>query len=419
MKVLNINTNDILGGAARAAYRLHQGLHLIDVNSQMLVQSKFSDDFTVLRNNTKLGKGIAKIKPNLDILLLNFYGQREKTVFSTQWLPNNIQTRVKQLNPDIVNLHWICGGFIPIETLEKIDKPIVWTLHDMWAFTGGCHYAGDCEGYLKNCGHCPQLHSNQSWDLSRWIWQRKAQAWKSLNLTIVTPSRWLADCAKKSSLFQGYRVEVIPYGLDINLYKPIDKKFARNLLNLPQDKKLILFGAMSATSDKRKGFQFLTPALEKLALEKEKNDFELVVFGASQPAEDPNFPFKTNYLGRLNDDISIILLYSAVDVFVAPSVEDNLPNTVMESLACGTPCVAFDIGGMGDMIEHKENGYLAKPFCTDDLAYGISFIFNNQNQEILSHNSRKTVEEKFTLQLQAQRYLEVYREAIEQYQKQI
>lgn len=412
MKIYIVNSSDILGGAAKAAYRLHQGLQLLGANSQMLVQTKSGDDFTILGNKTKLGKGLAKIKPTLDIISLNFYRHREKTAFSTQWIPSNIHTRINQLNPDVVNLHWICGGFIPIESLAKVKAPLVWTLHDMWAFTGGCHYAGYCEGYLKNCGNCPQLQSYQSWDLSRWIWQRKAQAWNSLNLTVVTPSRWLADCAKKSSLFQNYRVEVIPNGLDTNIYKPIDKQFARIILDLPQDKKLILFGAMSATSDKRKGFQFLIPTLEKLALEKEKNNFELVVFGASKPAEDPNFPFKTNYLGRLNDDISLALVYSAVDIFIAPSLEDNLPNTVMESLACGTPCVTFDIGGMGDMIEHKENGYLANSFDTNDLAHGISFILNHQDYEILSRKARKTVEEKFTLQLQAQKYLEVYQEAM-------
>ncbi|MGI0483690.1 glycosyltransferase family 4 protein [Geminocystis sp. CENA526] len=410
MKVLNINTSDILGGASRAVYRLHQGLKLIDVNSQMFVQSKSSDDFTVSGNKTKLEKAFGKVKPTLDTFPLNFYKEREKTVFSTQWLPSNIHTRINQLNPDVVNLHWICGGFIPIETLAKIKVPLVWTLHDMWAFTGGCHYAGDCEGYLNNCGNCPQLNSNQSWDLSRWIWQRKSKSWNSVKLTIVTPSQWLADCAKKSSLFKNYRVEVIPYGLDINIYKPIDKQFARNLLNLPQDKKLILFGAMSGTSNQRKGFQFLSPALEKLALKNHTNDFELVVFGASQPAQDPNLPFKTNYLGRLNDDVSIALLYSAVDVFVAPSVEDNLPNTVMESLACGTPTVAFKIGGMPDMIEHQVNGYLAQPFEIGDLTQGISWILKeNQNYHKLSENARKTVEEKFTLKLQARRYLELYR----------
>lgn len=420
MKIYIVSTDDILGGAARAAYRLHQGLRLIDVNSQMLVQSKSSDDFTVLGGKTKLEKGLGKVKPTLDILPLNFYPQREKTVFSTQWLPSNIHAKINQFNPDVVNLHWICGGFIPIESLAKFKVPLVWTLHDMWAFTGGCHYAGNCEGYLNNCGNCPQLKSNQSLDLSRWIWQRKSKAWDKLDLTVIALSDWLAECVKKSSLFHNKKVKIIPNGIDTNLYKPIDKKIARDLLNLPQDKKLILFGAISATSDKRKGFQFLNPALEKLALENQKKDFELVVFGASQPAQNSNLPFKTNYLGRLNDDVSLALVYSAVDVFIAPSLEDNLPNTVMESLACGTPSVAFKIGGMPDMIEHQINGYLAKPFDIDDLTHGISWIVkDNQNYQKLSENARKTVEDKFTLKLQAQRYLEVYQEAIEQHKKQI
>lgn len=420
MKVLNINSSDILGGAAKAAYRLHKGLQLVGADSQMLVQSKSSDDFTVLGGKTKLEKGLGKVKPTLETLPHNLYRKREKTIFSTQWLPSNIHTQINQLNPDVVNLHWICGSFVSIQTIAKINKPIIWTLHDMWAFTGGCHYGGNCEGYLKNCGNCPQLHSNQSWDLSRWIWQRKSKAWHSLNLMIVTPSRWLADCAKKSSLFEGYRVEVIANGLDVSLYKPIDKKFARNLLNLPQHKKLILFGAMSATSDKRKGFQFLIPALEKLALQKKAKDFELVVFGASQPAQDHNLPFKINYLGRLNDDITLALTYNSADVMIVPSIQEAFGQTASESLACGTPVVSFDSTGLKDIVDHHVNGYRAKCFSPEDLAQGIIWVLENDERwQTLSKNARKTVEEKFTLQLQVQKYLQVYREAINQYEKQI
>lgn len=414
MKISIVSTSDGRGGGYAAAYRLHQGLKLIGLDSQMIVQNKISDDYTVLGANNQLARGWAKIAPTVNTLPRFFYPQRQQTPFGVQLFPNNIHQKINALKPDIVNLHWICGGFIPIQSLSKINAPLVWSLHDMWAFTGGCHYAGDCQGYLKSCGSCPQLGSNSKRDLSYQIWKQKQHYWKNTNITIVALSNWLADCVKKSSLFHDLPIKVIPNGLDIEVYKPIEKNLARNLLNLPQDKQLLLFGAMNATSDKRKGFQLLLPALEKLS-QTQKDNIELVVFGASQPANPPNLGFKVNYLGRLNDNISMVLAYSASDVFVAPSLEDNLPNTVMESIACGTPCVAFNVGGMPDMIEHQQNGYLAKPFEVDDLTQGISWVLENDERwQKLSENARKTVGEKFTLKLQVEKYLEVYQEAIKQ-----
>ena len=285
----------------------------------------------------------------------------------------------------------------------------------MWPFTGGCHYSGECDRYTQSCGVCPQLHSNQNWDISRWVWQRKNKAWKNLNLTIITPSRWLADCAKNSSLFEDLRIEVIPYGLDTKKYKPLDKQFARNLLGLPVDKQIVFFGAMSATSDRRKGFHLLLPALQKLSQFQVWQDrLELAVFGASQPINPPNFGFRTHYLGRLNDDISLALVYSAADVFVAPSIQDNLPNTVMEALACGTPCVAFKIGGIPDMIEHEQNGYLAQPFDVEELATGIAWVLeDSERYHKLCDRAREKVEQEFTLEIQASKYLKLYNEILQ------
>ena len=405
MKMLLLNTSDISGGAARAAYRLHRGLQTIGVDSQMLVQNKTSDDHTVNSPQTKLGKGWAKVRPTVNAIPLQFYQQRDRAPYSVQWLPEQIAPEITQISPDIINLHWICGGYLQIETLAKFNKPIVWTLHDMWAFTGGCHYSQDCDRYTKSCGACPQLHSRSNWDISRWVWQRKAKAWQDLNLTIVAPSKWLAKCAANSSVFRDLRIEVIPNGLDTSKYKPIESSLARELLNLPQNKKLVLFGAMSATSDPRKGFHLLMPALQKLIYSLGQDQIELVVFGSSQPSELLDFGFKAHYLGRLYDDISLALLYAAVDVFVAPSIQDNLPNTVMEALACGTPCVAFKIGGMLDMIDHKQNGYLAKPLEVEDLARGIAWILEDELRlQSLSWRAREKVEQEFTVERQAKIY---------------
>jgi len=212
MNVLLLNTSDITGGAARAAYRLHQGLQSIGINSQMLVQDKSSNDKTVAAPKTNLSESIAKTRITFDALPLKLYPQRRDAIFSPQWLPDTVIHRVTQLNPDVINLHWINSGYLQIETVAKLKRPIVWTLHDMWAFTGGCHYSQDCDRYTASCGTCPQLHSSKDWDLSRWVWQRKAKAWINLNSTVVAPSSWLAKCASSSSLFKDLRVEVIPNG---------------------------------------------------------------------------------------------------------------------------------------------------------------------------------------------------------------
>lgn len=413
MQVLNITTSDTGGGAGKAAYRLHQGLRSLDIDSQMLVQHKASDDLTVFSESSKVGKLLAKARPTINTLPLHIYRERDNTFFSPQILPSNIHCKINNLDSDIVNLHWICDGFIAINSLKQIQKPLVWTLHDMWAFTGGCHYSGGCDQYVKSCGTCRQLQSNYAWDLSRWVWWEKCRGWKNLNLTIVTPSQWLASCARNSSLFKDKRVEIIPNGLDEKIYKPIVTTLAREILNLPQDKKLILFAAMKADSDKRKGFELLIQILEKLKSSQNKHDFELLIFGASYSDKSFYSPLKKNYCGTFYDEISMALAYSASDIFIAPSLEDNLPNTVMEALACGTPCVAFEIGGMSDMIEHKHNGYLAKSFDTDQFAYGIRWILEDSDRyQRLCDRARQKVLSEFRIEIQASRYLDLYQELI-------
>ena len=362
MKILHISTRDIEGGAARAANRLHQGLREINVDSQMLVQTKVSDDPTVIAPQTITEKSLAKLGGIVDTIPPKFYLRHTQISFSTQWLPDAIYPRIVRLNPDLINLHWIQDSHLRIETLAKLNRPIVWTLHDMWPFTGGCHYDRKCGRYVGSCGACPQLKSNHNYDLSHWTWQRKRRAWKNASLTIVTPSKWLAQCSRSSSLFKNVPIEVIPNGLDLQRYKPVERKIVRQLLNLPQDKQLILFGAIKATSDSRKGFHLLQKTLEILGTKGWQNKIELIVFGASQPDGQTNLKFKTHYLGKLSDDISLAQVYAAADIFVAPSLQDNLPNTVIEAIACGTPCAAFNIGGMPEIIEHCSNGYLARPF---------------------------------------------------------
>jgi glycosyltransferase involved in cell wall biosynthesis len=412
MKILLLNTNDISGGAAIAAYRLLKGLQQNSVQAQMLVQSKKSDDYSVIGPQTKWQKVFEKLRPALDSIPVRFYKQRKKIIFSPAILPDNISKKVKYINPDIVHLHWIASGFIRIETLAKINKPIVWTLHDSWAFTGGCHIPFDCKKYIKSCNYCPTLNSKKKNDLSNKIWKRKEISWKNLDLTIITPSSWLGECAKKSSLFHKTRVEVIPNGIDLNRFKPIDKNIARDILCLPKDKKLILFGAMSAINDQNKGFHLLKEALKKVSSKENKN-IELVIFGASKPRDEEDLGFETHYLGHLNDEISLSVVYSAADVMIIPSIQEAFGQTASESLACGTPVVAFGNTGLLDIIDHQKNGYLAKPFDTGDLAYGIKWVLEEDKRwKQLSQNAREKVVNQFDIVKVARRYEDLYKDIL-------
>lgn len=407
MKTLIVNTSDIQGGAARAAYRLHCSLLAAGVNSEMLVQSKVSDDFSVKGPDTKVQKVAAKLRPTLDTLPVRRYKNRTKTLFSPAWLPfSSIAERINALNPDVVHLHWVTGGMLRIEDIAKIKAPIVWSLHDMWPFTGGCHYDELCGGFKKSCGSCKVLSSSVQGDLSRKVFLRKKKTYsQKQDITVVGLSRWLANEASDSELFTNYPVVNLPNPINTQFFSPFDKVQARKLLNLPQDKKLILFGAMGATSDPRKGFAELSQALELLTTP----NTELVVFGSSQPKEGTPFSQKVHYLGQLHDDVTLRVLYNAADVMVVPSLQENLSNAIMESLACGTPVVGFEIGGNSDLIDHQVNGYLAKPFSIEDLAIGIDWILQTDKCEVIADAARKKVLDNFDSKLVATKYIDLYK----------
>lgn len=409
MNLLILNTTDNQGGAAIATYRLHRGLRSIGINSHLLVQGKKTDDHTVIGPLTKLQKVFAFLRLYLDAIPTTLYRKRQKVIFSPAWLPERLASKLAKFKPDIVHLFWVNDGFLRIETLKKFKQPIVWTLHDMWPFTGGCHYDDECRRFKQSCGNCPVLHSERERDLSRRVWERKRKSWEGVPIVVVATSHWLADMARSSSLFRDQRIEVIPNGIDTEIYKPLNKEAARSAYNLPQDKHLILFSAFNATSDKRKGGQFLVPAIKKMSQAGWGSKIELIIIGSSAPENPPDFGMKVHYMGSLHDEISQVLLYSAADVVVAPSMQENLSNTVMESLACGTPVVAFDIGGMPDMIEHQINGYLATPFEPNDLAGGMMWVLENENRrDMLSARARQTVVERFALKTVANRYLALY-----------
>ena len=410
LKILIVNFSDVDGGAARAASRLHKSLLKSGIDSQMLVDSKLGDGYSVIEQDSRAVKGIALLRRVLDRLALHLYKNCSKTHFSPSLVPfSGLVKRINALNPDIVHLHWVNKAMLSISDIAAIKAPIVWSLHDMWAFTGGCHYDEDCGAYDKSCGECKVLGSTGKNDLSRKVFNKKSSTYAKKNLTIVGLSQWLAGCAAKSTLFKSNQVVCLPNPIDTSVYSPLDKCTARDLLRLPMDKKLVLFGAMNATSDPRKGYRELCGALLQL----KGGEVELVVFGSSKPEIQHDFELKAHYLGQLRDDVTLRALYSAADVMVVPSLQENLSNAVMESLACGTPVVSFDIGGNGDMVEHQQNGYLAKPYDTADLATGIEWVLHAPNYEELSINAREKVLNEFDSSVVAKQYIQLYESVLE------
>jgi glycosyltransferase involved in cell wall biosynthesis len=411
MKVLIVNAYDNLGGAARASYRLHQSLLVKGINSSMLVQNKFGDDFTVEKyTNSAFQNILEKIRAIADNLPVKLYKRRTKTLFSPAWIGfNNLVNQINSSNADLVHLHWISNGMMKIEDLARITIPIVWTLHDNWAFTGGCHIMWECEKYKKQCGSCPRLGSTTDKDLSRRIFNRKKNTYKKLpKMLVVGLSKWITNCTKESVLLKDHEIVNIPNPIDTNIFKPLNTIIARDLWNLPTDKKLVLFGAMSAVSDINKGFKELIQSLDLL----DDQNIEFVIFGSSQPKDKQPFKFKTHYLGLLHDDVSLVSLYSAVDLMVVPSLQETLPQTASEAMSCGTPVVAFGHTGLLDIIEHKKTGYLAKPYDVNDLASGIEWVLYTKNYDELCVNARKKIVREFDSSMVADSYIELYKKMI-------
>ena len=418
MKILFINSSDTKGGAAIAAYRLFEGLRNEGVTVKMLARDKTTNDpdiISCLDFERKgwigmLDKIIWKIKNKIRKQKWKKYPNRE-SVFLNDLDSISLFSAIRSIDFDILHLHFVANRFLDLHELTKVNKPIVWTLHDSWAFTGICHFFYDCKRYEESCGCCPMLHSDNPNDFTHQIWKIKNEIYKKCDLHIVTPSNWLGNCATKSSLFSGFPLSVIPNGISTQLYKPLPVSEARESLGLDADKHYLLFGAVNATSDSNKGFDLLLEALKQLKQVGDKQ-IELLVFGAEQPSCELNFGFLTTYMGIIRDENKLVQIYNSADVVIVPSRSENFSNTILESLSCGTPVVGFDIGGNSDLIAHKQNGYLAKHFDTEDLMSGIVWCLESKNQYDMSETARMKVDESFNLRGICLEYLNVYKELI-------
>jgi glycosyltransferase involved in cell wall biosynthesis len=408
MRVLHLNLTDVIGGASRAGYRIHSALREIGIDSIMWVQTRAGDDPTVSEPSDAIGKVSARARLFAETLPPLVHRNRLRpTIFSSALFTDRRIRQIDDLAPDVVHLHWVSGGMISIEALANIGRPIVWTLHDSWAFTGGCHVPYECTRYRDRCGRCPVLGSERELDLSRLVFRRKERIFPRVHFTIVAPSHWLAESAASSRLLHNYPIEVIRNCVDLARFKPIDRQTARLALSLPLDRKLILFGAHRLLDDPNKGFHLLASAMRQLALNW-RSRAELIVFGSGPPERAVDFGgLGARYFGHLRDEISLALLYAAADVFVAPSLLENLPNTVVEAMSCGTPSVGFKVGGIPELIEHCVDGYLARPYEDASLAAGIDWVLT-QDAAVLRERCRDRATSTFDSRMIANRYRAAY-----------
>ncbi|MBW4483584.1 MAG: glycosyltransferase [Tildeniella torsiva UHER 1998/13D] len=431
LKIVQISTSDIQGGAARAAYRLHQGLRLVNQDSLVLARDRSSDDQFVCSvadlKHTEIPSDddslYSEIQPNY---INNNRTELSNTLFSYPY-PAIDLTKIEQINQaDIINLHWI-AWFQSAETIASLlalGKPVVWTLHDMAAFTGGCHYSSGCQKYQTNCSQCPQLRDDR-YDLAASILQDKISKLSSFsNLTIVTPSQWLANCARSSQLFKDRQIEVIPYGININAFSPIPKIVAKSHLGIPESTLTLLFGA-DYSVEKRKGVDLLVQALIKcfqdpLAQEILKEGrVKILNFGhgcsSLDRLESLGIPIVS--LGYVTSDEELSYIYSAANIVILPSLEDNFPNLLLESMSCGTPVIAFSVGGMVDLIDNDKTGRLVALNDVDGLSKAILDALKNPNRyEEMGLQARLKIEQGYSLSEQANRYLKLYKELINSHQ---
>jgi glycosyltransferase involved in cell wall biosynthesis len=376
LKVAQLNYSDNNGGAARAAYRIHHALRNVGIDSQMLVSVAASGDWTVQGPISPWAKGIGRIRPQLVIPLRKLLRTGNPIIHSPALVPSRWPERLNASGAVVVHLHWVQGEMLSIADIGRIRKPVVWTLHDMWAFCGAEHYSTDHrwrDGYRSD----NRPAHEGGFDLNRNTWHRKHKHWRQ-PMQIVCPSQWLADSVRASALMGAWPVAVVPNPIDTDRWQPMDQRLARQLLGLPQDCPLLLWGAMGGGNDPRKGIDLLLAALTQLRSELTLHDLQLVVFGQHSPQSPPQLGFPVHYTGHFYDDLSLRALYSAADAMVIPSRQDNFPNTGLEAHACGTPVVAFNIGGMPDIVADRVTGALAEPFEPESLSGAIRWILDDR-----------------------------------------
>ncbi len=416
LKIVHVNINDGGGGATSAICRIDQALTLNKIDSNLLVLNKFTKNKNVFEKKFSL---LEKLSYPLSVRLEKFElkrisGRINQTYFnfSTGQFGVDILSEPLIKEANIINLHWINQQFIDLKTIKRLcetGKKIIWTCHDMWPITGGCHYAGRCKKYQKHCSNCPYLQSNKTKDLSYRIFEDKLKYY-SKDITIVCPSNWLAEATAKSALFCENRIKVIPNPIDLDLFNGQGEEIYFNLRHIPANKFVICFGAVSPSGDKRKGYAYMMKALRRLYQKREdlREHIHILVFGHSNGEMWKEVPFPVTMLGYITKEKVLAAAYRKSNVCVCPSLSDNLPSVIMESLSCETPVVAFNTGGIPDLVKHKQNGYLADYKNADSLVDGILWVLENNQDNCMGREARRHAENHYSYNHVAKQYMDLY-----------
>lgn len=369
MKVLHISQCDRQGGASIAAFRIMEAMNKNGIDARMLVLDKISDADCVYETGIhKINKFISfvKLKYSFEHHVCQFL-LHPKLLFSCGFVHSSSIINNSMIRwADVIYIHWVVGGFLNIKDIGrvlKLGKPIFLFLHDMWFLTGGCHYSIGCQMWKKECEDCPMINRKDLKRVAHWILLRKQKEWNSKNLFVMSPSVWLSQCANESALFRNYRVFTVPNMINDRVFRVIDRETARKILNLPMDRKLILFGASGGSKNLYKGWSYADELMRRVG-----NLADLVVMGSSGDSSDD---YRIYSIGRIHDEYSLTLLYNAVDVFISPTQAEAFGLTIVESISCGTKVVVFNVGGVSDIINHMDNGYLSRPNDVIDLERGV------------------------------------------------
>ena len=421
MNVVIVNTSERTGGAAIAANRLMNALQKSGIDTSMLVLNKQTDDENIASvQESFVDKWLAKwnfLWERLTIFVQNGFNRKDLFRVSIANTGFDVSEHPLIRSADVIHIHWINQGFLSLNNIRKLtdlNKPIVWTMHDMWTGTGICHHARDCNHFQADCGNCFYLNSKDQNDLSSKTFKKKTTLLINPVFTFVGCSNWITNRVQQSAINRNRQLRSIPNPINTEIFKQKDKQEARNRFQLPQDKKLILFGAVNV-SDERKGLSYLIKSIQFIQQNNPQlyENLALLVLGQIKDENRDLFSLPVRTVGLLSNMNDIASLYNASDVFVTPSLEENLPNTIMESMACGTPCVGFSVGGIPEMIDHLHNGYVAEYENPVDLAAGIENVLDEKNHSTYSSKARKKVEVTYEKSVVAEQYIALYKSLLE------
>jgi glycosyltransferase involved in cell wall biosynthesis len=404
MKILHVGATDCAGGASRAAFRLHQALTSRGVDSRMLVRRKSSDDPKVKTSGEEdwFQSFLEKITTPFERSLRRITGNPTGSMWTFGFIPNRLASQINASEADVVHLHWLGAGYLPLWSLPKIEKPIVWTLHDLWPILGVGHYDNADRDYSRGLLHFDWEEIAEKW---------KHRMWGDLKISAVGPSPWVVDELCRRAGRPGWKGNVIPYGLDTNVFHPVETEGLRAELGISKTKPVLVFGALDATSDRRKGADLLERTLEELA--KRRANLQLIVFG-----DRPGDPLKSHgfdifRMGPIHDDRRLAAIYSLGDVFMFTSREETFGQTASESLSCGTPVVGFRAAGQQSVFRHREQGYLAEPYSPQDMTSGVQWVIEESSKgRNWTESCRQFALEEYSLEKYADSYLAAYEEAL-------